>query len=57
MCYLTAAGSDKEKTCRAADLFATRFLNFSFCDDVAGVEYSAILKNVYGIAAGLALGL
>lgn len=57
MCYLTAAGADKEKAGKAAELFSTRFINFSFCDDVAGVEYSAILKNVYGIAAGIALGL
>ena len=55
--YLTAAGADKDKTCKAVDLFSTRFLNFNYCDDVSGVEYSAVLKNIYGIAAGMALGL
>ena len=57
MCFLTAAGEDKEKTLKAAELFSTRSLNFNYCDDVAGIEYSAVLKNVYGIAAGIALGL
>ena len=55
--FLTAAGADEEKTRKAADLFSTRSVQLDYCSDVAGVEYSAVLKNVYGIAAGMASGL
>ena len=57
LCFLTAAGKDEEKTRKAAGFFSNRFVQFNYCSDVTGVEYSAVLKNVYGIAAGLATGL
>lgn len=55
--FLTAAGIDQEKTRRTAELFSNRNVQFNCCDDITGIEYSAVLKNVYGIAAGLATGL
>ena len=56
-CFLTVAGTDREKALKAAGMFSNKFVQFNYCDDVKGVEYSAVLKNVYGIAAGLASGL
>ena len=55
--FLTAAGADQEKARKAIELFSNRFVQFNYCDDVTGVEYSAVLKNVYGIAAGMVAGL
>jgi len=55
--YLTIACSDMSK----AELFAHRLSSFyiktSVSDDVRGVEYSSVLKNVYAIAAGICSGL
>lgn len=55
--YLTIACSDISK----AELFAHRLSSFyiktSVSDDVRGVEYSSVLKNIYAIAAGICSGL
>ena len=57
LCYLTAAGADQARTEAAAELFRCDCMNRSYCPDVRGIEYSAVLKNIYGVAAGIASGL
>lgn len=56
--YLTIACPDMEK----AHIFATMlgrssYIKTSISDDVIGIEYGSVLKNVYAIAAGICSGL
>ena len=39
------------------DLFSSRFIKVNSSTDILGNEYSAILKNIYAIGAGIASGL
>ena len=57
LCFLTAAGKDKARTETAADLFRCDCINISYSPDIRGIEYSAVMKNIYGVASGLASGL
>jgi len=40
-----------------SDAFRTPFVNTILSDDVTGVQYAAVLKNVYALGAGIANGL
>ena len=40
-----------------ADRFASSYIKTSVSNDVAGIEYGSVLKNVYAIAAGICNGL
>ncbi len=55
--YLTVGCADKEKGAQFAKLISTSFIQTSLSDDVAGIEYGSVLKNVYAIAAGICNGL
>ncbi|MBX3103068.1 MAG: NAD(P)H-dependent glycerol-3-phosphate dehydrogenase [Bacteroidetes bacterium] len=55
--WLTVAGTDAAAGAFWAESLARPWLHLSTTPDLAGVEWGAILKNVYAIAAGLALGL
>jgi len=55
--YLTFAGLDIEITAQTASLFKTPYLNTVVSEDVDGVQYAAVLKNVYAIGTGIAHGL
>lgn len=55
--YLTFSGLNVEQTQRIAAAFRTPYLNTLTNRDVYGVQYAAILKNIYAIAAGMAHGL
>lgn len=55
--YLTVACSDQEKANSFADLLANDFVKTKTSDDVIGIEYASVLKNVYAIAAGICSGL
>ena len=37
--------------------FATPYIRLSYSTDLYGIEYAAILKNIYALAVGLAVGL
>ena len=55
--YLTIGCRDEEK----AELFAKKlnafYIKTSVSNDVDGIEYASVLKNVYAIAAGICTGL
>ena len=55
--YLTFSGADEEKAAEIATHFKTEYLNTVVNDDVYGVQFAAILKNIYALGAGIAHGL
>jgi glycerol-3-phosphate dehydrogenase (NAD(P)+) len=55
--YLTFSGIDIETTSELAKCFTTEYLNTIVNNDVAGVQFAAILKNIYALGAGVAHGL
>ncbi len=55
--YLTMASPDIELARQLAEGFACDFIRMSCSTDTRGVEYAAIIKNIYAIAVGLAVGL
>lgn len=55
--YLTAAGTDPAMNERLADMFSGPALLIDTSTDIYGIEYAAVLKNIYAIAAGMAAGL
>jgi glycerol-3-phosphate dehydrogenase (NAD(P)+) len=55
--YLTFSGEDETSTREIASYFTTEYLNTVINHDVNGVQYAAILKNIYALGAGIAHGL
>jgi len=55
--YLTVACKDHENARLIGEMFSTDFIRISYSDDIYGIEYAAILKNIYALASGLAVGL
>jgi glycerol-3-phosphate dehydrogenase (NAD(P)+) len=55
--YLTFSGQDETSTREVASHFSTQYLNTVINDDIYGVQYAAILKNIYALGAGIAHGL
>ena len=55
--YLTFSGLDVEVTKSIASHFKTPYLNTIHNTDIIGVQYAAVLKNIYAIASGIAHGL
>lgn len=55
--YLTFSGIDKETTKQIASLFQTHYINTIINFDILGVQYAAVLKNIYALGAGIAHGL
>ena len=55
--YLTFSGQDETSTRELASYFTTDYLNTITNQDVYGVQYAAILKNIYALGAGIAHGL
>ncbi len=55
--YLTFSGIDISHAKRIADCFVTEYMNTSVNDDVIGVQFAAVLKNIYALGAGIAHGL
>lgn len=55
--YLTFSGADEETALKIASHFKTDYLNTVVNDDVYGVQFAAILKNIYALGAGIAHGL
>lgn len=55
--YLTIACADEEKAKQIANALSSNYIKTSTSDDVIGIEYAVMLKNIYAIAAGIAHGL
>jgi glycerol-3-phosphate dehydrogenase (NAD(P)+) len=55
--YLTISGTDFKITGEVASNFNTEYLNTVVNIDVLGVQFAAILKNIYALGAGIAHGL
>ena len=55
--YLTVGCSDRDKAQAFADVLSSDYIKTKTSDDVMGIEYSSVLKNVYAIAAGICCGL
>lgn len=55
--YLTLSGADVTTTAEIATYFTTEYINTVINNDVYGVQYAAILKNIYALGSGIAHGL
>jgi glycerol-3-phosphate dehydrogenase (NAD(P)+) len=55
--YLTFSGIDKEATQQIAVSFKTPYINTIENNDIYGVQFAAVLKNIYAVGAGIAHGL
>ena len=56
--YLTVGCFDMGKAkVLSEELFSNNFVHCAVSRDVVGIEYSAVLKNIYAIAAGICHGL
>ncbi|MBI1343011.1 MAG: glycerol-3-phosphate dehydrogenase [Terrimonas sp.] len=55
--YLTFSGSDVTRVATIASYFKTEYLNTVVNNDVYGVQFAAVLKNIYALGAGIAHGL
>ncbi len=55
--YLTFSGVDETMTHTIAQYFSTLYVNTIINHDIVGVQYAAVLKNIYALGAGIAHGL
>lgn len=55
--YLTLACPDLDIAAAMAESLGCRYIKTSISEDVFGTEISAVLKNVYALAAGISHGL
>ena len=55
--YLTFSGIDTEAAIDIASHFKTDYINTIINHDILGVQYAAVLKNIYALGAGIAHGL
>ena len=55
--YLTIGCLERENGEALAEMLSGPYIKTSLSSDVVGIEYAAVLKNVYAIAAGICKGL
>ena len=55
--YLTVGCADTAKAQDFADMISSEYVKTKISDDVIGIEYASVLKNVYAIASGICNGL
>ena len=55
--YLTFSGTDETLCAQIASHFATEYISTIINNDVYGVQFAAVLKNIYALGAGIAHGL
>jgi glycerol-3-phosphate dehydrogenase (NAD(P)+) len=55
--FLTFSGIDEALLWQIAGAFKTDYMNVIVNNDIMGVQYAAILKNIYAFSAGIAHGL
>lgn len=55
--YLTVACPDIENARMLESRFATKYMRISCSTDLYGIEYATVLKNIYALSVGIAVGL
>jgi len=55
--YLTFSGTDITMASEIASHFTTDYISTIINHDILGVQYAAVLKNIYALGAGIAHGL
>ena len=55
--YLTIASQNLDFANKMAKIMECKYIRTEVTDDIYGTEYSAVLKNIYAIAAGVCHGL
>lgn len=55
--YLTLACTDIRKVEALSEVFNNHYLSNCLSEDVIGIEYASVLKNVYSIVAGICHGM
>ena len=55
--YLTAVCPDMDNARMLASKFETPFIRVSCSTDLYGTEYATVLKNIYALSVGIAVGL
>lgn len=55
--YLTCGSENKELAQSITSLIACSYVKTMVSDDIEGIEYAGVLKNVYAVATGIAFGL
>lgn len=55
--YLTVVCTDPDNARLIGSKFATDYIRLSYSTDLYGIEYAAILKNIYALTVGIAVGL
>ena len=55
--YLTIVCTDAENARVLGNKFACRYIRIAYSSDIYGVEYGAVLKNIYAVAVGICTGL
>lgn len=55
--YLTSASVNQQLAEDVANLFRNRYVIANISDDMTGIEFSVVLKNIYAVAAGIFRGL
>lgn len=55
--YLTVVSTDLMNARRIGEKLSTPYIKLSYSTDLYGVEYATVLKNIYAMAVGMAVGL
>ena len=55
--YLTVVCKSLDNAVILGEKIKTRYINVSHSTDIYGIEYAAVIKNIYAIAVGMAIGL
>ena len=55
--YLTIASSNINLCEQISEKFKCKYINVSSSDDVIGIEYASMLKNIFALAVGISNGL
>ncbi|MEG2666183.1 MAG: NAD(P)H-dependent glycerol-3-phosphate dehydrogenase, partial [Bacteroidales bacterium] len=55
--YLTSASQNEGMARRMASYFDCSYVRTRLSEDVFGIEYAAVIKNVYALAVGISKGL
>ena len=55
--YLTMASTNVKRFKNISYAFKCKYININISDDIIGIEYSSMLKNIYALAIGISNGL